>query len=143
MRVFYPGRYADAFNSRSKVESAPMSVSNRPRWAESNRSGRQECRKRLKTSTTNEARKLFTKKPLTPKAARSTRGHRKQEPNEYPQGWDPKRVEAVISHYENQTDAEAVAEDEAAYADPSVSMIAVPVELVEQVQKLIARGRVS
>jgi hypothetical protein len=33
--------------------------------------------------------------------------------NKFPEGWDEKRVQAVIAHYEEQTDEEAVAEDEA------------------------------
>lgn len=32
--------------------------------------------------------------------------------NIFPQGWSEKRVEKLISHYENQTEEEAVAEDE-------------------------------
>jgi hypothetical protein len=30
-------------------------------------------------------------------------------------GWDEERVKKVLAHYENQTEEEAVAEDEAAY----------------------------
>lgn len=33
--------------------------------------------------------------------------------NEFPAGWDEARVRDVIEHYENQTEDEAVAEDEA------------------------------
>ena len=33
----------------------------------------------------------------------------------YPAGWDEERVKRVLAHYEQQTDDEAVAEDEAAY----------------------------
>ena len=32
-----------------------------------------------------------------------------------PPGWDEERVKRVLAHYEQQTDDEAVAEDEAAY----------------------------
>ncbi len=32
--------------------------------------------------------------------------------NEVPAGWDEERVQRVLSHYEGQTDDEAVAEDE-------------------------------
>ncbi len=35
----------------------------------------------------------------------------------FPEGWDEKRVKNVIAFYENQTEEEAVAEDEAAYED--------------------------
>lgn len=33
----------------------------------------------------------------------------------YPKGWDEKRVQDVLEHYESQSDDEAVAEDEAAW----------------------------
>lgn len=35
---------------------------------------------------------------------------------EFPPGWDEERVQAVIRHYDSQTEDEAVAEDEAARA---------------------------
>ena len=35
----------------------------------------------------------------------------------FPEGWDEKRVKNVIAFYENQTEEQAVAEDEAAYQD--------------------------
>lgn len=34
--------------------------------------------------------------------------------NKFPPGWDAERVQKVIDYYENQTEDEAVAEDEAA-----------------------------
>lgn len=63
----------------------------------------------------------------------------RKDPNEYPKGWDRKRVEGVIAHYENQTEEEAVAEDESPDASTTFTMIAVPNELVSKVQKLIAK----
>jgi len=36
--------------------------------------------------------------------------------SEFPPGWDEKRVEEVLSHYESQTDEEAAAEHDAAVA---------------------------
>ena len=59
--------------------------------------------------------------------------------NQYPKGWNRKRVESVIAHYENQTEDEAVAEDEAAFRDGAFAMIQVPLKLVSKVQKLLAR----
>ena len=41
------------------------------------------------------------------------------KPNEFPPGWDEERVQSVIAHYEQQTEDEVVAEDEAAFQDPS------------------------
>ena len=57
----------------------------------------------------------------------------------YPPGWNRKRVQAVIDHYDNQTDDEAIAEAEASYASVKTTMMPIPVELVPQVQKLIAK----
>jgi hypothetical protein len=37
--------------------------------------------------------------------------------NDFPPGWDEERVRRVLVHYEEQTEAEAVAEDEAAFED--------------------------
>ena len=33
--------------------------------------------------------------------------------SKFPQGWDEERVKKVLAHYESQSEAEAVAEDEA------------------------------
>jgi hypothetical protein len=66
-------------------------------------------------------------------------GSSKKDPNRYPKGLDRKKVQAIIDHYENQTDDEAVAEDEAAYKDITMTMMAIPIALVPQVQKLIAK----
>lgn len=57
----------------------------------------------------------------------------------YPQGWDEDRVRRVLEHYENQSQDEAVAEDEAAYDDRTQSIMEVPVELVPTVRELIAK----
>ena len=44
----------------------------------------------------------------------------------YPPGWNEKRVRALINHYDNQTEDEAVAEDEAAYRAAEYTMMSVP-----------------
>jgi hypothetical protein len=59
----------------------------------------------------------------------------------FPVGWDQQRVRRVLAHYEDQTDEEAVAEDEAAYEDPTQTMIEVPHDLVSAVRELIAKRR--
>lgn len=46
-------------------------------------------------------------------------------------------MRGVIDHYENQTEEDTVAEDEAAFADST--MMAVPPPLVPEVRELIAR----
>jgi hypothetical protein len=58
----------------------------------------------------------------------------------FPEGWDEERVRRVLEHYENQSDEEAVAEDEAAYESSSSTLMGVPVELVPAVRELIARA---
>lgn len=53
-------------------------------------------------------------------------------------GWNEDRVKRVLSHYEKQTEEEAVAEDEAAF-EQSQTVMVVPLELVPKVRELIAR----
>ncbi|MBI4618391.1 MAG: hypothetical protein HY720_32635 [Planctomycetes bacterium] len=57
----------------------------------------------------------------------------------FPPGWNEERVRRVLEHYESQTPEEAVAEDEAAYEDQSITLMLVPRELVPEVRDLIAR----
>ena len=59
--------------------------------------------------------------------------------SKFPPGWDEDRVERVLAHYENQTEEEAVAEDEAAWEDSSQTFIEVPNDLVPAVRQLIAK----
>ncbi len=39
--------------------------------------------------------------------------------SEFPPGWDEARVRNVVAHYEQQSEEEAVAEDESAYESPT------------------------
>ncbi len=57
----------------------------------------------------------------------------------FPKGWDEARVQRVLAHYENQTEEEALAEDEAAYEDRTQAIIEIPVQLVSTVRRLIAK----
>ena len=59
----------------------------------------------------------------------------------YPDGWDEARVNRVLAHYEQQSDEEAVAEDEAAYESTTHTAMEVPVDLVPAVRELLARRR--
>lgn len=59
--------------------------------------------------------------------------------NQFPPGWDERRVHDVLSHYDRQSEDEAVAEDEAAYEDQTHTFIEVPVEFVPAVRELIAK----
>ena len=64
-------------------------------------------------------------------------------PSRYPEGWDAARVHGVLRHYEQQTDEEAVAEDEAAYEAPTHTAMEIPVDLVPAVRELLAKRRAS
>jgi hypothetical protein len=59
--------------------------------------------------------------------------------NKFLPGWDDPRVRRVLAHYEEQTESQAVAEDEAAWEYPTQTVMAVPRELVPAVRELIAR----
>jgi hypothetical protein len=59
----------------------------------------------------------------------------------YPAGWDETRVKRVLAHYEQQSDDEAVAEDEAAYESTTHTAMEVPVDLVPAVRELLAKRR--
>ncbi len=57
----------------------------------------------------------------------------------FPPGWDAERVRKVLAHYEEQTEDEAVAEDEAAFEDPTQTVMEVPNELVPAIRELLAK----
>ena len=61
--------------------------------------------------------------------------------NKFPKGWDEERVRRVLAHYEEQTEDEAVAEDEAAFEDRTQTLMEVPKELVPAIRELIAKQR--
>jgi hypothetical protein len=44
-----------------------------------------------------------------------------------------------VAHYEEQTEEEAVAEDEAAFEDKSLALIEVPKQLVPAIREMIAK----
>ena len=66
------------------------------------------------------------------KISRTPAGH-------YPKGWNQKRADEIARHYDHQSDEEAISEVEAAYRSGRVAMMAIPLELVPQVQKLLAK----
>ena len=57
----------------------------------------------------------------------------------FPKGWDEARVRAVLEHYENQTEDEAVAEDEAAFHRRGQTVMVVPTPLVPAITRLITK----
>ena len=59
--------------------------------------------------------------------------------NKFPEGWDEKKVTRVIAHYDHQSEAEAVAEDEATLGKQTETIMEVRKELVPVVRELIAK----
>jgi hypothetical protein len=59
--------------------------------------------------------------------------------SKFPPGWDEERVRQVLSHYDEQAEDEAVAEDEAALEGQRETVMGVPKELVPAIRELIAR----
>ena len=59
----------------------------------------------------------------------------------FPAGWDEERVRRALAHYENQTEEEAVAEDEAAYEAEGQTVMIVPSDLVPAIRQLLASRR--
>ena len=58
---------------------------------------------------------------------------------EFPSGWDEERVKRVILYYEQQSDEEAIAEDEAAFEESAQALVNVPHDLLPAVRELIAK----
>ena len=63
--------------------------------------------------------------------------------SKFPPGWDEQRVRRVLEHYEQQTDEQAVAEDEAAFEDTTQTVMEVPRELVPTIREMIAKHKRS
>ena len=61
--------------------------------------------------------------------------------NRFPAGWDEGRVQRVLEHYEQQSEDEAVAEDEAAFRSRGQTVVLVPKCLVPEVTRLIEARR--
>ena len=61
--------------------------------------------------------------------------------NRFPKRWNEDRVREVLLHYEQQTEEEAVAEDEAAFEAPGQAVMVVPQTLVPTITKLIEKKR--
>ena len=57
----------------------------------------------------------------------------------YPPGWDAARVKRVLDHYENISEDDLLAEDEAARNADGQTIMMIPTELVPAVRKLLAR----
>ena len=60
--------------------------------------------------------------------------------NKFPADWDEAKVRRVLGLYEEQTDEDARAEDEAGVR-PSETVMNIPHELVPKVREMIAKRR--
>src|SRR5438034_24140 len=61
--------------------------------------------------------------------------------NRFPAGWNEARVNAVLRHYEEQTEDEAVAEDKAAFCARGQTVMVVPQRLLPAITRLITREK--
>ena len=61
--------------------------------------------------------------------------------NRFPAGWDEARVQSVLEHYEQQTEDEALSEDEAAFRLRGQTVVVVPNSLVPEVTRLVGAHR--
>jgi len=59
--------------------------------------------------------------------------------NEMPPGWTEEEIRKLAEYYDNQTEEEAIAEAEAAYADPNNCVVLVPKELMPEIHVLLAQ----
>ena len=58
--------------------------------------------------------------------------------NKFPAGWDEEKVQRVLAHYKEQTEEDALVEDEAGI-EPSETVMNIPYDLVPKVRELIAK----
>ena len=63
------------------------------------------------------------------------------EQQKFPPGWDEQSVRDLITHYDGQSEDEQAAEIEVALEEDGMTMVAVPVELADEVRALIAKRR--
>lgn len=60
--------------------------------------------------------------------------------NQFPPGWNEERVRRLLDHYENLSEDEQVAEDEAALAREEQTVVSIPTRLLPAVRKLLAES---
>lgn len=59
--------------------------------------------------------------------------------NQFPKGWNEKKVQQVLAHYEKQSDEEAVIEDERTLTEKQSVTVQVPVELMPLIREILAQ----
>lgn len=62
-----------------------------------------------------------------------------KDPNRYPQGLNRRKVKALLNHFEQQSDAQAIAQAGAAYRRRTTVLIEIPVKSLPAVKKLLAK----
>jgi hypothetical protein len=58
--------------------------------------------------------------------------------NKFPVGWDEDKVRRVLARYEEQTEEDALLEDESGI-EPSETVMEIPRDIVPKVRELIAK----
>ncbi len=61
----------------------------------------------------------------------------------FPPGWNEKRVQELITKYQNQTEDEEFADIEASREADDITLMAIPAELVPEVRALLARKQTA
>jgi hypothetical protein len=59
--------------------------------------------------------------------------------NRFPKGWNESRVRELIARYENQGESEAAAEDDKIFGNDRCAYMQIPIKLVPEVRRLLAR----
>ncbi len=59
--------------------------------------------------------------------------------SQFPEGWDEARCQGVIDHYENTSDEDLAAEDDAAFKEEGQTVMVIPTSIVERVRAIIAK----
>ena len=59
--------------------------------------------------------------------------------NQFPKGWNEKKVQQVLAHYERQSDDEALIEDEHALSKKQSVSVEIPVELMPLIREILAQ----
>jgi hypothetical protein len=68
---------------------------------------------------------------------------KKAKKQKLPPGWTQDRLRKLAEYYENQSEAEQVAEHERAFRAQGQTVMVVPTELVPEIRKVIARKRTA
>jgi hypothetical protein len=68
---------------------------------------------------------------------------KKAKKQKLPPGWTQDRLRKLAEYYENQSEAEQLAEHERAFRAQGQTVMVVPTELVPEIRKVIARKRTA